>query len=105
MFGAEENISINKQCNLLKINRNNFYYHPKSEVEENEKIIQLLRDQYAFTPFYGYRKMTVWLQKQGFLVNEKRVRRLHGRINGTQSKCAIVRIALGDNSGVIDQKT
>lgn len=76
MFGAEENISINKQCNLLKINRNNFYYHPKSEVEENEKIIQLLRDQYAFTPFYGYRKMTVWLQKQGFLVNEKRVRRL-----------------------------
>ena len=79
MFDAEEKISVNKQCKLLNINRNFVYYHPKSEIEENEKIIQLLQGQYALTPFYGYRKMTVWLQNQGFLVNEKRVRRLMKR--------------------------
>lgn len=76
MFDAEEKISINLQCKLLNINRNCFYNQPKSEIEENGKIIKLLKEQYVFTPFYGYRKMTVWLQKQGFLVNEKRVRRL-----------------------------
>lgn len=76
MLSTEEEISISKQCKLLKINRNSFYYRPKSEVEENEKIIALLTSQYVLTPFYGYRKITVWLQKQGFLINEKRVRRL-----------------------------
>jgi hypothetical protein len=33
MFDVEEKISVNKQCKLLKINRNCFYYQPKSEVE------------------------------------------------------------------------
>jgi putative transposase len=76
MLDAEEKISVLKQCKLLKINRNGFYYHPKIEADENEKIINLLKVQYSITPFYGYRKMTIWLRKQGFLVNEKRVRRL-----------------------------
>ena len=76
MLDAEEKISVSKQSKLLKINRNGFYYHPKIEADENERIINLLKTQYGVTPFYGYRKMTIWLQKQGFLVNEKRVRRL-----------------------------
>lgn len=76
MLESDGKISISKQCKLLKISRNYFYYHPKLEVEANEKIVQLLKEQYVLTPFYGYRKMTVWLQKQGFFVNEKRVRRL-----------------------------
>lgn len=32
--------------------------------------------QYLKTPFYGVPRMTNWLRKQGFCVNEKRVRRL-----------------------------
>ena len=44
MFDAEEKISVRKQCKLLNINRNCFYYQPKSEIEENEKIIQLLKE-------------------------------------------------------------
>lgn len=80
MLDVEEKISVHKQCKLLKISRNCFYYHPKLEIEENEKIVQLLKEQYVLTPFYGYRKMTVWLQKQGFLVNEKRVRRLMKKV-------------------------
>jgi putative transposase len=39
-------------------------------------MMKLMKEQYAFTPFYGYRKMTIWLRNKGFLVNEKRVRRL-----------------------------
>ena len=36
----------------------------------------LLQEQYLKTPFYGYRKIEVWLEKQGFIINQKRIRRL-----------------------------
>jgi putative transposase len=35
-----------------------------------------LDEQYLATPFYGVRRMTVWLEREGESVNEKRVRRL-----------------------------
>jgi putative transposase len=38
--------------------------------------MRLLDEQYTRTPFYGTRKMTAWLQTQGYEVNRKRVRRL-----------------------------
>ena len=81
MLDSKEKISISKQCKLLNVNRNCFYYNPKPESVKNEKIAHLLKTQYEFTPFYGYRKMTIWLENKGFLVNEKRVRRLMKKIN------------------------
>jgi putative transposase len=53
----------------------------KGECKENLNIKRLLKQQYLLTPFYGYRKMTVWLQIQGFKVNKKRVKRLMKHIN------------------------
>lgn len=44
-------------------------------------MMDLLNQQYLLTPFYGYRKMTVWLQKQGSIIGQKRVRRLMKLIN------------------------
>ena len=38
--------------------------------------MRLLDEQYTRTPFYGVRRMTVWLRQQGYLVNAKRVARL-----------------------------
>jgi putative transposase len=38
--------------------------------------MRLIDEQYTETPFYGYRKMTVYLQQLGYRVNHKRVRRL-----------------------------
>jgi len=76
MIDFKTKLSVSMQCKLLSINRNSFYYSPKSESEENILITELLKLQYLATPFYGYRKITVWLEKQGFIVNEKRVRRL-----------------------------
>ena len=38
--------------------------------------MRLLDEQYTRTPFYGVLRMTAWLQRQGYAVNEKRVRRL-----------------------------
>jgi len=38
--------------------------------------MRLLDQQYTRTPFYGRRRMTVYLRQQGYQVNPKRVRRL-----------------------------
>jgi putative transposase len=38
--------------------------------------MRLIDEQYTITPFYGYRRMTVYLRNLGFSVNHKRVRRL-----------------------------
>lgn len=38
--------------------------------------MKLIDRQYLATPFYGARKMAVWLKSQGHTVNRKRVRRL-----------------------------
>lgn len=74
-------LSIVKQCELLEVHRSGFYYQPKEESEENLKIMELLDKQYFKTPFYGCRKMTAWLQNQGFVVNRKRIKRLMKIIN------------------------
>src|SRR5262245_14636600 len=38
--------------------------------------MRLLDEQYTRCPFYGTARMTAWLRRQGYKVNEKRVRRL-----------------------------
>jgi putative transposase len=69
-------LSIRRQCELLGVNRSGLYYEPVGETEENQRLMRLLDEQYTRTPFYGSRKMTEWLVKQGHEVNRKRVSRL-----------------------------
>ncbi len=38
--------------------------------------MRLIDAQYTRTPFYGYRRISVWLREQGHVVNKKRVARL-----------------------------
>jgi len=81
MVDLNEKLSLSKQCILLNINRNSFYFSPKGEGFENLSLMELLKKQYHATPFYGYRKITVWFERYGFVVNEKRVRRLMKLVN------------------------
>lgn len=73
---ANEKISIIRQCELLGLNRSSFYYQREAEREEDALLMRLIDGQYTETPFYGYRRMTVYLQKAGYRVNHKRVLRL-----------------------------
>ena len=43
-------------------------------------MLRLLDEQYLKTPFYGTRRMTMYLRAHGFEVNRKRVRRLMGQL-------------------------
>ncbi len=46
-------------------------------VDEDELVLlRLLDEEYTRHPFYGSRKMTVWLRTQGYCINRKRVQRL-----------------------------
>src|SRR6266550_379345 len=69
-------LSITRQCELLGIARSSYYYEPVPVSEENLLLMRLLDEQYTRMPCYGTRKMTAWLNQQGYPVNRKRVTRL-----------------------------
>ena len=64
------------QCGLLGLNRSTYYYVPATESSLNLHLMRLIDEQYMRTPFYGWPRMTVYLQNQGYAVNHKRVQRL-----------------------------
>jgi putative transposase len=61
---------------LLGLTRSNVYYRPAETPAEDLRLMRLLDEQYTTCPFYGSRRMTAWLLRQGEEVNRKRVRRL-----------------------------
>ena len=77
-------IPIWKQCEILGLNRSTLYYKPAAISEYNLMLLRLLDEQYIRTPFYGIRKMTKWLNRRGYSINHKRVRRLM-RVMGLQA--------------------
>lgn len=76
MDWGEGELSIRQQCGLLGLNRSTAYYTPAAETEENLCLMRRIDEQYLRTPFYGSRRMAVWLAQEGFVVNRKRVQRL-----------------------------
>ena len=72
--------SIRRQCELVGLSRSTFYYEPASETEFNLHLMRLVDAEYLKRPFYGWRRMTHYLQSEGYEVNHKRVRRLMQRM-------------------------
>ena len=60
----------------LAISRSSLYYRPRGTSPEDLDIMQRIDQQYMHTPFYGSRRMRVWLNRQGYPVSRKRVQRL-----------------------------
>ncbi len=69
-------IPVNRQCELLALNRASFYYESRGDDSYNELLMRLLDEQFTKTPFYGVPRMTAWLNRSGHDVNSKRVSRL-----------------------------
>jgi len=78
-------ISIRRQCELIDLNRSTYYLSPASETAFNLELMLVIDKEYTRAPFYGYRKMTVRLNRwHGYQVNHKRVARLM-RLMGIQA--------------------
>ena len=69
-------LSLTRQCELVRIARSSFYYQPSGESELNLGLMRLIDAQYLRTPWYGSRQMTRYLRRQGHAINRKRVARL-----------------------------
>ena len=69
-------LSAVRQCALLGISRSSLYYRSRGTSSEDLAVMKLIDQQYLATPFYGSRRMAVWLKRQGRPVSRKRVQRL-----------------------------
>ena len=74
--GEHPPLSIARQCALLGVSLSGLYYRPKGVSREDLALMQAMDRQYLETPFYGSRRMKVWLVRQGCQVSRKRVQRL-----------------------------
>ena len=68
--------SVSRQCKLVGVSRSSLYYRSVGPDQDDLDIMAKMDRQYLKTPFYGSRRMRVWLRSQGHYVNRKRVKRL-----------------------------
>jgi putative transposase len=58
----------------LGISRSGLYYERRGPNEEDLLLMKAIDQEYLRHPFYGRRKMTIAMQKEGFFAGQKRVR-------------------------------
>jgi putative transposase len=72
MIDHNSSISVRRQCDLLGIPRSVYYYVRAEESEEDKQLMRLIDEQYLKTPFYGARKISKWLNCQGYCIGRER---------------------------------
>lgn len=77
--GAEE-LPLSRQCDLAEVSRATVYRRlgksTREERDEDLRLCRLIDEEYTNRPFYGSRRMVVFLRGRGCVVNRKRVQRL-----------------------------
>ena len=69
-------ISERKACRLLLLNRSTYYYQSR---KGDDRALRMRLKELAYArPRYGYRRLTVLLQREGWEVNHKRIYRIYG---------------------------
>jgi putative transposase len=77
-------LSLSRQCRLLKLNRSTVYYKKQPIKPIDLKLMELIDKQYLKTPSWGSRSMRNHLRRLGYKVNRKKVQRLM-RLMGLQA--------------------
>ena len=75
-------INISRQCELIGLPRSSYYRESEIGVDsdENMMLMKLIDEEYMRHPFYGSRKLCVFLRQLGCSVNRKRIQRLMRRM-------------------------
>ena len=76
MIEPEDEVSVRRQCELLRVNRSGLYYEPKATNADELALMKRIDELHLKHPFYGSRKITQALKAEGREVNRKRVQRL-----------------------------
>ena len=78
---AHTDLPLTRQCELTGVPRATVYRRLEAmareqyDGQEDNALRALIDEQYTSRPFYGSRRMAVFLQGQGHRVNRKRVQR------------------------------
>ncbi|WP_420821918.1 IS3 family transposase [Pseudorhodobacter turbinis] len=79
MINADRtDLSLTKQCKLLKISRSSLYYAPVGVNAETLKLMNEIDRVFMKYPFFGSRQIAAYLPRNGFHAGRHRVRRLMG---------------------------
>jgi putative transposase len=75
---ASDEVPVARQCGLAQVARATVYAQrsPRAASEADLLVCRLIDEEYTRRPFYGSRRMVVYLKSQGAVVNRKRVQRL-----------------------------
>lgn len=79
-------LSVVKQAKLLDINRSSIYYKPVGVSSEELTFKRRIDEIYTKHPYYGSRRITASLKREGFNINRKAVQR-HMREMGISGVC------------------
>jgi putative transposase len=85
-----------RACQLVRLNRSSYYY--KSQAQDQTPLKIRLRDLAAARVRYGYRRLHVLLQREGWKVNHKRVYRIYVqeglslRLKRSKKRVAVARV-------------
>ena len=71
-------LSLTRQCKLLKIGRSSLYYAPIGMNAETLELMNEIDRVFTKYPFFGSRQIAVYLPRNGFHAGRHRVRRLMG---------------------------
>lgn len=73
-----DKMPVSRQCDLAGVSRTTFYGRFNSRrIDESELLVKrLIDEEYTRRPFYGSRRMVVFLKTAGHIVNRKRVQSL-----------------------------
>jgi putative transposase len=70
-----EELDVKTQAELLSLNRSSLYYQPMAPSTEEIALKHHIDELYTAHPYYGYRRITAQLQREGLEVNHKAVAR------------------------------
>ncbi len=93
-------MSINRQCQLLKVNRSSYYYKHLPVSDKNLELMHLIDELHLDKPHMGSRQMTDRLGDEGHVVNRKRTQRLM-RLMGIEAIYPKPKTSLGNKAHTI----
>lgn len=76
MIDRLSKLSLSKQCELLSLTRSSVYYKSDNDNSNDTGLMNEIYELWLKYPFYGYRRITAVLNRQGYQVNRKRIYRL-----------------------------
>jgi len=76
MVNKNANLSLSRQCKILKISRSSLYYMPVGLSPETLELMRQIDRVFTQYPFFGSRQIAAYLPRVGYRAGRHRIRRL-----------------------------